>query len=102
MARYSVLSAKKISPEFQQPHGVEIQVDFELVSELMNVETFASGRRIRNLRRLNRQYGFARWRKRKGIALIRFSNGRECLAELHWYEASGIGRKEMKVKWLLG
>jgi hypothetical protein len=42
-----------------------------------------------------------RWRKRKGVALIRLKDGSECLAELHWYEASGIGRKEMKVKWLL-
>ena len=76
-------------------------MDFELVSELMNVETFASGRGIRNLKRLNRIYGFAHWRKRKGIALIRLPEGSECRAELHWYEASGIGRKEMKVKWLL-
>ena len=41
------------------------------------------------------------WRKRKGVALIQLKDGSECLAELHWFEATGIGRKEMKVKWLL-
>jgi hypothetical protein len=76
-------------------------MDFELVSDLMNVETFASGRRIRNIKLLNKKYGFAKWRKRKGVALIRLIDGREVLAELHWYEASGIGRKGMKVKWIL-
>jgi len=76
-------------------------VEFELVSELTDVETFASGRGIRNLKLLNQNYGFARWRKRKGKAVIRLRNGSKCLAELHWYEATGIGRKEMKIKWLL-
>ena len=76
-------------------------MEFELLSELMNVETFASGKRIRNLKMLNRNYGIGRWRKRKGVAVIRLPDGRECLAELHWYEASGIGRREMKIKWLL-
>jgi hypothetical protein len=65
------------------------------------LETFASGRGIRNLSLLSKQYGMGRWRKRKGVALVRLKDGSECLAELHWYEASGIGRKEMKVKWLL-
>lgn len=77
-------------------------MNFELISDLMHVETFAAGRGIKNIKRLNRQYGFARWRKRKGVAMVRFSDGSECLAELHWYEASGIGRREMKIKWLLG
>ena len=76
-------------------------MEFQLISELMNVETFASGRGIRNLKLLNRRYGFARWRKRKGIAMIRLQSGREHLAELHWYEAAGKGRKEMKIKWIL-
>jgi len=79
----------------------EIWMEFEIVSELMNAETFASGRRIRNLKLLTRKYGFAKWRKRKAVALIRLKDGSECLAELHWYEATGIGRKEMKIKWLL-
>ena len=57
--------------------------------------------RLRNIKLLNKRYGFGKWRKRKGVALIRLKDGSECLAELHWYEASGFGRKEMKVKWLL-
>jgi hypothetical protein len=76
-------------------------MEFELISDLMSVETFAAGKGIRNLKLLNKKYGFAKWRKRKGVALIRLTDGSEVLAELHWYEASGLGRKEMKVKWIL-
>ena len=76
-------------------------MEFELVSKLMSVETFAAGKGIRNLKLLNKKYGFAKWRTRKGIALIRLGDGSEVLAELHWYEASGLGRKEVKVKWIL-
>jgi hypothetical protein len=76
-------------------------MEFELLGEIMNVETFASGRGIRNFALLKKKYGLGKWRKRKGVALIRLKDGSECLAELHWFEASGIGRKEMKVKWLL-
>nr|WP_242467734.1 hypothetical protein [Thiocapsa imhoffii] len=53
---------------------------------------------IRDLSRLNRQYGKGKWRKLKGYALIRLINGRERRAELHWYEAHGIGRREIKRK----
>jgi hypothetical protein len=79
----------------------ETSMEFALLGEIMNVETFASGRGIRNLALLNKKYGLGKWRKRKGVALIQLKDGSECLAELHWFEASGIGRKEMKVKWLL-
>ena len=71
---------------------------FEIVGEIEDIETFASGRKIRELGRLNRIYGRGRWRKRKGNATIRLSDGAERLAELHRYEATGIGRKEYKVK----
>ncbi len=64
----------------------------------MNVETITVGREIRELRRLQRAYGKGRWRKRKGIAKIRLPNGRTHTAEIHWYEAHGIGRKETKIK----
>jgi nucleotidyltransferase/DNA polymerase involved in DNA repair len=72
--------------------------DFELLGELSDIETIAVGRRIRDLPRLRRLYGKGRWRKMKGIARIRLKNGREHVAELHWYEAHGIGRKEIKRK----
>jgi len=74
---------------------------FEILGEISQAETIAAGSAIREVARLRKLYGPARWRKRKGIARIRLSNGAICLAELHWYEASGIGRKEFKIKELL-
>ena len=74
---------------------------FEIVGAISEVETVATGRGIRELDRLQRAYGPARWRKRKGIGEIRFPDGTQCLAELHWYEAHGVGRKEFKIKRLL-
>jgi hypothetical protein len=73
-------------------------VDFELVGELHDVETIAVGPSIRELPRLRRLYGKARWRKMKGVARIRLRDGRLRLAELHWYQAHGIGKKEFKRK----
>jgi hypothetical protein len=74
---------------------------FEILGEISEVETFAAASGIREIARLRRVYGRGRWRKRKGIARIRLSDGSIHLAELHWYEASGIGRKEFKIKSLL-
>jgi hypothetical protein len=74
---------------------------FEILSEISEVETFATASGIREIARLRRIYGRGRWRKRKGIARVRLSDGSIHLAELHWYEASGIGRKEFKIKSLL-
>jgi hypothetical protein len=74
---------------------------FEILSEISEVETFASGSGIREIARLRKIYGRGRWRKRKGIARIRLPDGSVYVAELHWYEASGIGRKEFKIKRLL-
>jgi hypothetical protein len=71
---------------------------FEIVSEITRIETIAAGRRIRDLARLRRLYGRGRWRKLKGIALVRLQTGQTRKAELHWYEAHGIGRKEIKRK----
>ena len=71
---------------------------FELVGDLADVEMIATGRGIRELPRLRRLYGKGRWRKMKGVARIRLKDGRIRLAELHWYEAHGIGKKEFKRK----
>jgi hypothetical protein len=71
---------------------------FEILSQLKNVETIASGSSLRDRRRLNRSYGSGAWRKRKGIATIRLPDGTILEAELHWYEAHGIGKKEIKFK----
>ncbi len=71
---------------------------FEVISEITDIETIAVGHRIREVARLNREYGLGRWRKLKGVALIRLASGRVHRAELHWYEAHGIGKKEIKRK----
>lgn len=73
-------------------------MDFEIVSELQNIETIASGTGVRDRARLRRQYGRGRWRKLKAVAQVRLISGRIRLAEIHWYEAHGIGRKEFKIK----
>jgi len=71
---------------------------FEVIGQVEQVETFATGSGIRELPRLRKVYGRGRWRKRKGVATVRLSDGTIRLAELHWYEATGIGRKELKLK----
>jgi hypothetical protein len=76
-------------------------VKFEIVSDIEGAETFASGNAIREIGRLRRAYGNGRWRKRKGIANIQFTDGSVRRAEIHRYEATRIGKKEFKVKHLL-
>ena len=71
---------------------------FEILGEILSIETIASGHSIRELRRLNRAYGKTTWRKRKGIGKIRLKDGTVKIAELHWYEGHGKGRKEIKIK----
>lgn len=71
---------------------------FEVLGEITDVETFATGSAIRELPRLQKLYGRGRWRKRKGIARVRLEDGEELLAEVHWYEAHGIGRKQFRIK----
>lgn len=71
---------------------------FEVIRDITDIETIAVGTAIRDLTRLRKQYGSGRWRKVKGIAMIRLRSGRIRRAELHWYEAHGIGRRELKRK----
>ena len=73
-------------------------MSFLLLEEIREIQTIAIGKSIRNLPQLKKKYGRGRWRKLKGIARIQLRNGRIRLAELHWYEAHGIGRKEIKRK----
>jgi hypothetical protein len=75
--------------------------DFEVLGEISGVRTIAVNLSIREKDRLKEQFGGRRWRKLKGIALVRFPNGEVSRAELHWYEAHGIGRRKMKVKRVL-
>ena len=71
---------------------------FEIVGEIRDIETIAVGSSIRDIGRLRSAYRAGRWRKLKEIATIRLANGRIRLAELHWYEAHGIGRREVEWK----
>jgi len=73
-------------------------VGFKIISEITNLETIAIGNKIKEISRLKKIYGKGRWRKLKGIANVKLSNGNILKAELHWYEAHGIGKKEFKIK----
>jgi len=76
-------------------------MDFEIIGNITAIEPIALGSGVRDRRRLERSYGKGRWRKRKGIATVRLADGTIHTAEVHWYEAHGIGRKEFKLKFPL-
>lgn len=76
-------------------------MSFELIGKMANIEAIAVGNSIRDIARLRKMYGAGRWRKLKGIAMVRLPDGTICEAELHWYETHGIGRRELKIKALL-
>jgi hypothetical protein len=73
-------------------------VDFKIIGKITERETIAVGTAIRELPRLRRIYGKGRWRKRKGIARVELRNGTIRVAEVHWYEAHGLGSYEHKIK----
>jgi hypothetical protein len=73
-------------------------MDFEVLGEITSIETIASGRGLRDRARLRKTYGAGRWRKLKGLARVRLLDGNVRRAEIHWYEAHGIGRHEFKLK----
>lgn len=76
-------------------------MNFEIISEITEIEVIAVEKGIHDLSRLRKMYGRGRWRKLKGVALIRLKSGRIRLSEIHWYEAHGIGKREMKRKFYL-
>lgn len=76
----------------------EKDVRFEIVSEILHVEVIASGSGVRDLLKLRRMHGEGRWRKLKGVASVRLPSGWIRLAEIHWYEAHGIGKRDFKIK----
>jgi len=73
----------------------------DIIGEIEEIQTIAVGGRIQDIMRIRNQYGPGRWRKLKGVAKVRLQSGRICTAEIHWYEAHGIGRKKMKIKRIL-
>jgi hypothetical protein len=76
-------------------------VKFEIVGEIEDIKIIAIGTKIRDLAYLQKVYGRGRWRKLKGIAHVKLPNGNIRRVELHWYEAHGIGRKDIKIKYYL-
>jgi hypothetical protein len=77
---------------------VKFSVHFEIIGEIEQIETVAIGGSIRDIMRLQKQFGRGRWRKLKGFAMVRLQSGHIRKAELHWYEAHGIGKRKMKIK----
>jgi hypothetical protein len=73
-------------------------MNFEIVGEITEIETIAISGSIRILPVLHRRFGPARWTKRKGFATVRLANGDLRQAEIHWFEAHGIGRRLMRIK----
>lgn len=71
---------------------------FEVVGEIEEVETIAAGPSVKIRAFLRKTYGRGRWRKRKGVANVRLPNGSLRRVELHWYEAHGIGKRDLKIK----
>ncbi|MCJ7778206.1 MAG: hypothetical protein MUP16_07830 [Sedimentisphaerales bacterium] len=75
--------------------------DFDIIGEITDIETISAGTSIRILKRLKRFYGDGRWRKLKDSARVKLPDGTICMAEVHWYEMSAVGRKEYKIKRIL-
>jgi hypothetical protein len=73
-------------------------IEFNILSEISDIETIATGQGVYLRRYLERIYGKGRWRKMKGIATVQLADGTICKAEMHWFEAHGIGRKDFKIK----
>ena len=73
-------------------------MNFDIIDDITEIETIAKGLGIRELNRLRKFYGHGNWKEMKGIARIRLTSGETHLAELHWYEANGAGKKEIKRK----
>lgn len=76
-------------------------MEFEVLGEIKDVKTIATGRGVYIRRYLERTYGKGRWRKRKGRAAVQLADGTVCEAEIHWFEAHGVGRKDLKIKRVL-
>ena len=73
-------------------------MSFEVLGQIVQVEVIASGSKLRQRIELRKRYGKGRWRKLKGVALVQLAGGEVRQAELHWYEAHGIGRARIKIK----
>ena len=75
-----------------------MMMQFEILGEIRDAETIATGRGVYIRRYLERTYGKGRWRKMRGMSTVRLADGTICEAEIHWFEAHGVGRKDFKIK----
>ena len=100
-ARHVIASVKRWLDLLEKGCFYAGSMDFELIGEVRDIQPIAIGGSVRELARLRRRYGRGRWRKLKGIARVRLMDGTIRTAEVHWYEAHGIGRKELKIKFPL-
>lgn len=73
-------------------------MEFEILDDIQDIETIAAGYSVHIHRYLERTYGKGRWRKMKGLTTVQLADGSICKAEIHWFEAHGIGRKDFKIK----
>jgi hypothetical protein len=71
---------------------------FRVLDEITEIEVLAAGKSLRQRAYLRRRYGSGRWRKLKGVAMVELADGSSRRAELHWFEAHGIGKKNLKIK----
>ena len=76
--------------------------NIEIIGEISDIEIIAVGNSIRDLGRLQKKHGKGRWRKLKGLANVRLPDSATCFVEIHWYEAHGIGKRDIKIKRILG
>jgi hypothetical protein len=74
---------------------------FEIITPITGAVVIASGSGVRIRQHLNRSYGSGRWRKMKGFATVRLDEVAICDAEIHWFETYGLGRRDLKIKWLI-
>ena len=70
----------------------------EIVGKISDIEIIAVGPGVRILRILRKRYGGGRWRKLKGTATVSLTDGTIRRAEVHWFEAHGIGKRKMRIK----
>ena len=73
-------------------------MNFQIIGAITDIEIIAVGNKIREIELLRQTFRRGRWRKLKGVASVKLINGRIRLAEVHWYEAHGIGKRKMKIK----
>jgi len=78
--------------------GSEMRENFEIIGRIEEIQTIGVGSAIREIRRLRKAFGHGRWRKLKGVAMVRLEDGTIHRVELHWYESHGIGRRKLKIK----